>query len=82
MPSWNEVGIALGVLCAIVTAASAAVAMLPAPTPGSRWAKARRLLEFLALMIGNARQQGLVLPSDEATQAAINLVRGLATAKR
>jgi|GEM_PF-5943885 len=40
-------------LC-VVGAASVLAAVLPQPEPGSRWEKARRLLDFLAMNLGRA----------------------------
>lgn len=46
------------VATAVVTLASAVAAATPTPKPGSVWAKVYAVIDFLALNIGKAKQNG------------------------
>ena len=46
------------VATAVVTLASAVAAATPTPKPGSIWAKVYAVIDFLALNIGKAKQNG------------------------
>jgi len=47
----------LGWIPYIVTAAAAAAAALPVPADGTIWSTIRKVIDFLAVNVGNAKNQ-------------------------
>ena len=81
LPTADEIKTALGTLCALVTVASAFCAATPTPAPGSRWARLYRVIEIAGLVVGKAKDSGVLPPPPlgvgRATAAAIDLVHHL-----
>jgi hypothetical protein len=63
----------LFILTGIVTAASAFVAATPTPPPGSVWSEIYAGIEFAALVVGKAKDTGL-LPA-EPTSGSPNTMK-------
>lgn len=61
--SLDEVKTAAGLACATVTAASAFCAATPTPPPNTVLGRVYRVVETLALLVGKAKQMGLVADS-------------------
>lgn len=51
------------VVASVITLASAVCAATPTPDPNTTWGKVYRAIEFLGLIVGKAKEQG-VLPPD------------------
>lgn len=65
----DKVMTAIEIACAVVTAASAIVAMTPTPAPNTTWGKVYRMIETLGLVVGKAKQNGIV-PSNPTIDKA------------
>lgn len=61
---------ALEIACAVVTAASAVCAATPTPAAGSLLGKVYRGVEIAALLVGRAKQSG-VIPANPAVDAVV-----------
>jgi hypothetical protein len=61
--NWNLV---VAIVAIVVTAASAIAALVPKPQPGTFWAKVLAVIDWLALNIGHAKENGKTpeAPSD------------------
>lgn len=65
---------AVSIGCVVVTVASAICAATPTPAPGSRLARAYRIIEIAGLMVGRAKQTGLVQVDPRAEKVGDNIV--------
>jgi hypothetical protein len=65
-----NVGAVLGWATAVVTIASAVCAATPTPNPNTRIGKIYRVIETAALLVGRAKNTGLV-PQQTPAQAAL-----------
>jgi hypothetical protein len=48
------------VICAVVTVASAFCAVTPTPAPATLWGRVYRWIEIAGVLVGNAKDRGLV----------------------
>ena len=68
IPSVDQLVAFAAVAGSIVTAASAVCAMTPTPAPGTRLARLYRCLEIAALLVGHAKETG-ILPATRLDRA-------------
>jgi hypothetical protein len=78
LPTPSELGTVLGVVFAI---AKLITILMPTPPPGSKWAKPYRAVEVVALLIGRAKETG-VLPKTTLDRFAGDAVEALKTMPR
>lgn len=79
IPNAAQIGTVIAVLYA---AAKAVTILVPTPPPASRWGRVYHLIEIFALVVGHAKETG-VLPAtpslDKSVEDAIALVQGRLT---
>jgi hypothetical protein len=61
-----EIQSAVSIGCVVIAVASGICALTPTPAPDTAWGCAYRAIEIAALLVGKAKDRGLVAPNAAA----------------